>query len=163
MKLYTTSFCIYNSWSFRYSLCYNSIYSQLRFIVHSYILFNDQFVQLRTVASFLCYIIVSVTTFFLCVCQAAKNDHVLVVYEIALSMQKLASRMYLELHFSSWDLILDILNSLFEHTGKGFHGLFIKVDELSWSLCACQVKGEQRTNGIHSILYLFKSLLIMKI
>ncbi|XP_045114580.1 tuberin-like isoform X4 [Portunus trituberculatus] len=48
--------------------------------------------------------------------EAAKNNHVLVVYEIALSMQKLASRMYLELHFSSWDLILDILNSLFEHT-----------------------------------------------
>ncbi|KAG0720159.1 Tuberin [Chionoecetes opilio] len=48
--------------------------------------------------------------------EAAKNNHVLVVYEIALSVQKLVSKMYMELHFSSWDLVLDILNSLFEHT-----------------------------------------------
>lgn len=50
--------------------------------------------------------------------QASKNNHVLVVYEIALSVQKLVSKMYMELHFSSWDLVLDILNNLFEHTGK---------------------------------------------
>ncbi|XP_050694251.1 tuberin-like isoform X2 [Eriocheir sinensis] len=48
--------------------------------------------------------------------EASKNNHVLVVYEIALSVQKLVSKMYMELHFSSWDLVLDILNNLFEHT-----------------------------------------------
>lgn len=48
--------------------------------------------------------------------EAAKNNHVLVVYEIALSVQKLVSKMYMQLHFSSWDLALDILSNLFEHT-----------------------------------------------
>lgn len=46
---------------------------------------------------------------------AAKNGHVLVVYEVALSIQKLVSKMYMELHLSSWNLVLDTLSKLFEH------------------------------------------------
>lgn len=49
--------------------------------------------------------------------QAGNNSHVLVVYEVALSVQKLVSKMSLELHLSSWDLLLDTLSKLFEHTG----------------------------------------------
>ncbi|KAK4309742.1 hypothetical protein Pmani_018669 [Petrolisthes manimaculis] len=48
--------------------------------------------------------------------EAAKNEHILIVYEISLSIQKLVSKMYLELHLSSWDLVLDILTRLFQHT-----------------------------------------------
>ncbi|XP_069978306.1 tuberin isoform X7 [Penaeus vannamei] len=47
--------------------------------------------------------------------QAGNNNHVLVVYEVALSVQKLVSKMSLELHLSSWDLLLDTLSKLFEH------------------------------------------------
>lgn len=47
--------------------------------------------------------------------QAGKNGHVLVVYEVALSIQKLVSKLSLELHLSSWDLLLDTLANLFEH------------------------------------------------
>ncbi|XP_042230186.1 tuberin-like isoform X2 [Homarus americanus] len=48
--------------------------------------------------------------------EAAKNGHILVIYEVALSIQKLVSKMYMELHLSSWDLVLDTLIKLFEHT-----------------------------------------------
>ncbi|XP_071526636.1 tuberin-like [Panulirus ornatus] len=47
--------------------------------------------------------------------EASKNNHVLVIYEVALSIQKLVSKMYMELHLSSWDIILDTLSKLFEH------------------------------------------------
>nr|XP_045602485.1 tuberin-like [Procambarus clarkii] len=48
--------------------------------------------------------------------EAANNGHVLVVYEVALSIQKLVSKMYMELHLSSWEIVLDTLSKLFEHT-----------------------------------------------
>ncbi|CAL4064054.1 unnamed protein product, partial [Meganyctiphanes norvegica] len=47
--------------------------------------------------------------------EAANSEHPIVVYEVALSMQKLVGKMSLDLHLSSWDLILDILGILFQH------------------------------------------------
>ncbi|KAG7164375.1 Tuberin-like, partial [Homarus americanus] len=50
--------------------------------------------------------------------KASENSHVLVVYEVAVSIQKLVVRMGSKLHVNSWTLVLKILMNVFMHTVK---------------------------------------------